>query len=451
VRAANTGAGALALALGLSLVYRHPVVLHAPTLRATLETASALCALSGAWLFARAFAYARCLDDLLVSVGLLWVAALQITAGVLPTAMGLQAARFPAAVLSLGAVVTALTFLFAGRAAPGETVERITPLSGRASARAAVVLAWTLLGAWLLRDEIASTRMAGSTGAGSAHPHLAGVVLAVVACTLLTLAAIKTARKFEHGDRIALLTLVTGFSVLAAAQLQYALTQPLFSQWVGVSDFLRLLGYVLIVAAGLRKEAISRKKISAAVALRERRRIARDLHDGLAQDLAFIAAHGERIAREEGEVAPLVIAARRALAVSRGAIVDLSASEEATAKEAIERVAEELGRRFRVNVAVDIAGDIALIGAARENVVRIVREAIVNAARGDAGRITISLTHSAEGFTLRIQDDGGGIEISQPVHWGFGMRSMHERAVALGGSLSVRGNGGGTELEVVFP
>ena len=68
--------------------------------------------------------------------------------------------------------------------------------------------------------------------------------------------------------------------------------------------------------------------------MQERRRIARDLHDGLAQDLAFIAAHGDQIAREAGEEHPLAIAARRALALSRGAIADLSASDAPSARAA---------------------------------------------------------------------------------------------------------------------
>ena len=57
----------------------------------------------------------------------------------------------------------------------------------------------------------------------------------------------------------------------------------------------------------------------------ERQRIARDLHDGLAQDLALISLHAQYLQSEAGTEHPLAIAARHALAVSRGAIGDLSA------------------------------------------------------------------------------------------------------------------------------
>ena len=57
----------------------------------------------------------------------------------------------------------------------------------------------------------------------------------------------------------------------------------------------------------------------------ERERIARDLHDGLAQDLAFIVNYGQGLTSEFGPEHPVSIAARRALAAARGAIADLAA------------------------------------------------------------------------------------------------------------------------------
>jgi signal transduction histidine kinase len=185
--------------------------------------------------------------------------------------------------------------------------------------------------------------------------------------------------------------------------------------------------------------------------MQERRRIARDLHDGLAQDLAFIAAHGDRIAREAGEDHPLAVAARRALAVSRGAIADLSATEAPSANSALRQVADELEIRFGIRVAVQ-AEEADLNGRAREDVVRIVREAIVNAAKGRAQHIVVTLDRTGNHFVLRVLDDGAGITSggikSRP---GFGMKAMGQRAAALGGRLTARDvAGGGTELEVVF-
>ena len=66
-----------------------------------------------------------------------------------------------------------------------------------------------------------------------------------------------------------------------------------------------------------------------------------DLHDGLAQDLACIAAQGQRLGSELGPGHPLMIAARNALATSRGVIADLSASTAPTTEAALRIIGDE--------------------------------------------------------------------------------------------------------------
>ena len=86
---------------------------------------------------------------------------------------------------------------------------------------------------------------------------------------------------------------------------------------------------------------------------------------------------------------------------------------------------------------------------------RIAREAIANAARhGGARNVIVSLRQIDAGIALRVVDDGCGIASTDldPAPEGFGLRSMRERAAALGGELNVRQPArGGTELEVVLP
>ena len=138
--------------------------------------------------------------------------------------------------------------------------------------------------------------------------------------------------------------------------------------------------------------------------------------------------------------------------MSRGAIADLSASEAPSARAALRQVADELELRFAVSIEID-ADHAELHGDAREDVTRIVREAIVNAAHGQARNITVSLARADDRCVLRVRDDGVGIGSgpakSRP---GFGLRSMRERAASLGGVLEAYpALGGGTELEVTFP
>ncbi len=92
---------------------------------------------------------------------------------------------------------------------------------------------------------------------------------------------------------------------------------------------------------------------------------------------------------------------------------------------------------------------------AREHVARITREAIANAARhGGADHVSVSLRPTTEGVSLRVRDDGCGIPYTADgtSPEGFGLRSMRERAAAIGGYLTVQPReSGGTDLEVVLP
>jgi signal transduction histidine kinase len=208
-------------------------------------------------------------------------------------------------------------------------------------------------------------------------------------------------------------------------------------------------------ALGVRSRRVAALCHSAAIAAAagERQRIVRDLHDGLAQDLAFIAAHGDRLAVELGREHPLAVAARRALAVSRGAIAELSAPQAPTAGEALREIGDELGLRFEMRVEVQ-AEPVVVTPSEREDIVRIAREAIVNAARhGLAQNVVVSLALEGNTRVLTVRDDGIGIgQTAATDGGGFGFLSMHERATALGGRLTARAAAsGGTELEVVVP
>src|SRR5581483_5001593 len=125
----------------------------------------------------------------------------------------------------------------------------------------------------------------------------------------------------------------------------------------------------------------------------ERRRLARELHDGLAQDLAFISMAGQRIARGGSRhlLHALGDAAARAIDETRAAIAGLDERADEALCAAIERSTGELADRFGLEIVVQ--GDGAALGeASRRDVLRLLREAVTNAARhGGARRITIDL------------------------------------------------------------
>jgi signal transduction histidine kinase len=208
---------------------------------------------------------------------------------------------------------------------------------------------------------------------------------------------------------------------------------------------------LLLVTARRALGRRSRAAVERAI-IEERLRLARDLHDGLAQDLAFIAAHGERLADELGAEHPVAIAARRVLTATRGEILDLAAADAPTAATALARVAGELADRHDLHVTVD-APEIVLSAAKREELVRIAREAIANAVRhGRACAVAVSLRMRGDELVMEIDDDGTGVESGQTggSGLGFGLPTMRARAQQLGGRLVVGpGRRGGTRIEVL--
>jgi signal transduction histidine kinase len=260
--------------------------------------------------------------------------------------------------------------------------------------------------------------------------------------------------RYRDGDRFAGL-LAAAAACVAGAQLGKLGLGVAPPDWVTPSDALRVAGYGLLLAAAIGMYRRSQDQVARDAVSAERLRIARDLHDGLAQDLAFIAAHSERLAREFGADHPLALAAARALAASRGQIVDLEASHASSTESALREVAAELAARFCVNVtvSVDSGVDTERGARARRELVRIAREAIANAVRhGGARNVTVRLGSRRDDLLLRVSDDGCGFAGAGKASagTGLGMRTMRARAKSVGGRLVTRScEGGGAEIDVV--
>jgi signal transduction histidine kinase len=182
--------------------------------------------------------------------------------------------------------------------------------------------------------------------------------------------------------------------------------------------------------------------------LEERNRLARDIHDNLAQGFAAILMQLQAAQREAVALPPAVGAkvetavhlARTHLTEARrsvGALRPNVGSGENLAT-ALKRLAD-LGRRtagMSIDVVVDELprfGD----GVERE-IIGIAQEALTNAVRhSKARRITIrAATVQSVGLRLSVADDGRGISRDRPAS-GFGMTSMQERAEKIGASLTI--------------
>jgi signal transduction histidine kinase len=180
------------------------------------------------------------------------------------------------------------------------------------------------------------------------------------------------------------------------------------------------------------------------------------LHDGLAHELAFIASKTRGAAA--GVANPcdsraLAGAADRALDEARRAITVLSVTQPQSLDDAISQTVEDLGSRLGVTWDLDLADDVEVPGEVTENLLRIVREAITNAANhGASEHVRVSLER-AEELRLVIEDDGCGFDPGRArAPGGFGLQSMEERAASVGAVLSVESAPErGTRVAVAFP
>jgi signal transduction histidine kinase len=450
-----TAAGGAALVAAVAALLLLPVLAKAPTLNAprlavTLEAAMTCGALAAAWLMYARFTDSQRVRDLLAMAAVGTLGLMNLSDRVLPALLTASAGTSFTGVQLWGQLVVAGLLAAAAFTSGNRLVTRPRRVAAVATvATIAAVTAATLAGLLL------GPAVLGAGAVPSLLDHSLVSALSIPAIALLGSSGVRLASRDGHGapDRTAG-TLATATILLAASGLYQLVNGPMEVGTVGPTQLPRMLAFALVLLAAARHEPQARARVAQAAALAERRRVARDLHDRLAQDLAFIAAHGPALSQELGDDHPLVIAARRALAISRSTISELSDPAEATAAQALEAVAQELRDQFDVAIAVNVAGDTDLEPRARQHVTRISREAIANAARhGGARNVSVSLTRLELAVVLRVVDDGCGLEDAEGAATpeGFGLASMRERAAALGGCLSVhRPRHGGTELEVVF-
>jgi signal transduction histidine kinase len=242
------------------------------------------------------------------------------------------------------------------------------------------------------------------------------------------------------------------------ARTNFAFTPPHLVATLTVGDWLRLAAYAVAVVAAASEFTGYWRRIAETAVLEERRRIARDLHDGLAQELAFIATQTRGLAAATDEPDRLAMIARsadRALDESRRAVAALTRPIDEPLDAALAQQAEELGGRMGVRVLLDLESGIDVSHDKREALVRIAREAITNAGRhGRPSKITVSLANG-DGILLRISDDGRGFRVDDPQVFAgdrWGVAGMRERAAALGGRCDVTSRPyGGTKVEVWVP
>ena len=284
------------------------------------------------------------------------------------------------------------------------------------------------------------------------------IVILLITATGFGVGAVAFTAQGDREKDPLLMWVGAGCVVAGASRLLYAMTSPPTGAEVHPADIGRLV-FVACLSVGAVLEI--RSYWFGVAVLEERRRIARELHDGMAQELATIVTATRRMSRDGSGPPDAIVwyrisrAAERALDESRRAIHALISPVDQPLDVAVAATAEDVAAREGAEVSFDLTENVRVTGEVREALVRIVREAVANAARhGQAAVISVDLKVGTDGdLRLRVSDDGCGFATTTPVGSGrVGLMSMKERAAAVGGSLSVTSSpGGGTSVEVRVP
>jgi signal transduction histidine kinase len=195
--------------------------------------------------------------------------------------------------------------------------------------------------------------------------------------------------------------------------------------------------------------------------LEERTRLARELHDGLAQDLWFAKLKNERLVPlVPEEHRPLAIevtsALDAALVEARQAVATMRAGSERAQPlhQLLAEAVEEFGRRS--GVRADFSGaDLPqeLPPRTQAELLRVLQEALANIAKhADATVVRVAAESNGEAFSLSVIDNGRGFDPAAVTGDGMGVQGMRERARLMGGELQVTSEpSGGTHVLLRVP
>jgi signal transduction histidine kinase len=427
-----------------------------PDVHVAIETAAALIGLLAAYLVLGRFERSGQLEDFVLSYSLAVLACSNLFFAALPSLVATGTDHFSTWARLLGQLVGALVFAAAAVVPRRRMRLRRTPTILGALSLPVVLGAIAVVVA-LLSSSLPTGVELIPTPEASGRPRLDGstAVLAaqLVGMSLYCVAAVGFGRKARtRGDELVRWLAVA--AVFAAfARLNYFLYPSLYTEWVYSGDLFRLVFYVAILGAAAREIGSYWTTLSQTAVLEERRRIARDLHDGLAQELAFIGRNVRQL--DEGDVtaARIRASAARALSESRRAIAALTKPLDEPLEVIIGDAARETAEREGTNVDVIVTPGIELDYRRRDALVRIACEATTNAARhGGASLVRVELLDDRRRVRLRVTDEGSGFDPTAVRRdaGGLGLISMRERAHAVGGSFDVRSRpGAGTTVEVV--
>lgn len=422
-------AGAAAVSLTVVAVPWLRMSVEAPSLRVALETGGSLLAVATVVLLARQCGLRSRADHLWLTAGLVVLAATALTVAGLIVAGAWSAgvARYAISANLAGMVLLA--------------VAAFAPATRLRAHPARVLLGAAAVGALVF------------TAAVLAHAGPRSALVQTAVSATLVAAAMGLARRSKLRQEPLLAWIAVAVVFGGIAKLDYALSPPLGPDSVHLGDVMRIAGWVALFVGVVYEMRTRLRQRSQAAIEAERRRLARELHDGVAQELAFIRRRAGRLT-ELPDGVEIINAAERALEDSRRVIEALVPPAQEPLAVALERLGARLAAECGVEVQVNVRVAVELADEVRAELMSIVSEAVRNAANhGGAHHVRVDLAGSP--LAVRIIDDGCGFRDGANSGLGvagYGLIAMRERAEQVGGTFSLESvRGAGTLVQVVLP
>jgi signal transduction histidine kinase len=305
-----------------------------------------------------------------------------------------------------------------------------------------------LAASWVAVDTLTGRATQVQSGERGSTAVMAFALLAILALV----AAIGFGLRYRSFARDLDSWLALGLTLVVFADLHYVLVPVLSSEDVVQGDFLRLLAYGVLLLGVWR--AISEAEFGRAVG-EERARVAREIHDGLAQYLFALSTtvsmleHGASL---EQSLPRLKEASAAAQQEARFAVLALSsASGSAPFDAALARYVDFLSADGELDVELDIDARVLLAPDEQIEIFRIVQEGLANARKhAEARHAWVSIQQRGPRRVVTVRDDGSGFD-GEEAGAGQGLRNMRLRAASIEGGFSLSSTPGrGTAIEVVL-
>ncbi len=287
---------------------------------------------------------------------------------------------------------------------------------------------------------------------------------------LYSLTPIMTASLF-FAERIALALAAIASLALSIVHVSDSASGDSFAQVMQGQNLTLLIIYTLFCFVGAtvpyRINLNIRRRIERDAILQERRRIARELHDGVAQSIGFINMKTQQVResvsaqstdRALTELSDIQSVVKETYEDIREAIDELGAEvRNVRIIPALTAYAEDFGSANGINVDLALSRDFPEISPEAElQLFRIAQEALTNVRRhAEATDVAISLEEAGRVVLMNVKDNGKGFAMNDstvPFPGHHGLDIIKERAADLGGSVEIKtGPGQGTEVVVELP